>query len=238
MKFDKKIAVLCFSLLGLTQLSHAQTIFDREEISVVQERIYDRKHEINISAGYIPDDDYYESYAGALSYTYNFSDYFSWEVVKAQYFYNDEKELKSHLENDFQVTPETFDHLAYMAHSSLVVKPSYGKDAVFNSFIVNHETYYLLGVGLAKYERDYSFEEATDESVLSVAVGAGRRFFLSKSFAVTFDIKSYTNFKEEAPETNVYMAMGLSFRFDFSDSDSVVRDKISDVYGYMNHDKN
>jgi len=93
-----------------------------------------------------------------------------------------------------------------------------------------------LGVGLSKYQRDYSFEESTEETALSVTLGAGRRFFVSKSFALTFDLKSYTNFKELETETNVYLGVGISYRFNLSNYDSVVRDKTSGVYEYLNDD--
>ncbi len=237
MNISYRLLACCYAFLLFGQEAMAQSIFDREKVSVIQERIFDRKHEINLGSGYIPDDDYYDSYSAAVSYSYHFSKFFSWEVIKGQYFYNEEKEIKNQLEDEFQVTPETFDHLAYMVHSSLVLKPTYGKDALFDSVIINHESYYLLGVGLAKYQRDYSFDESSEETALSVTVGAGRRFFLSQNIAITFDLKSYTNFKEQDTETNIYMGMGISFRFNISDHDSQVREKTESVYGYLNHDK-
>ncbi len=237
MNMITKIILSGLTSLLLSQGSLAQTVFDKESVSVIQERIYDKKHEINFSGGYIPDDDYYESYSAGASYTYHFSKHIAWEMVKAQYFFNEEKDLKSQLELDFSVTPETFDHLTYMVHSSLVVKPTYGKDALFDSAIINHESYYLLGAGIAKYQRDFSFEESSEETVLSVTLGAGRRFFLSKNIALTFDIKNYSNFKKKKTESNIYMGMGLSFRFNFSDHDSVIRQKTTPVYRYLNHDQ-
>jgi len=236
MNFFSKLAVLILYSALNCQYSLSQTVFDSEQVSVIQQRIFDAKHEINLSSGYVPDDDYYESYALGVGYTYHFSQHLAWEVIRGQYYFNEEKELKSQLEEEFQVTPETFDHLAYMAHSSLVIKPTYGKDAIFNRGIINHESYYSVGVGLSKFQRDYSFEESTEETALSVTLGAGRRFFLSKSFALTFDLKSYTNFKALETETNVYLGMGMSYRFNISNYDSVVRDKTSGVYEYLNDD--
>jgi len=69
-----------------------------------------------------------------------------------------------------------------------------------------------------------------------VTLGAGRRFFLSKKIALTFDLKSYTNFKELETETNVYLGVGVSYRFNVSNYDSVVREKTSAVYEYLNDD--
>jgi len=236
MNLLSKFAVLTLLSAFNCHYAVSQTVFDGEQVSVIQQRIFDAKHEINLNSGYVPDDDYYESYALGVAYTYHFSQHLAWEVIRGQYYFNEEKQLKSQLEEEFQVTPETFDHLAYMAHSTLVIKPTYGKDAIFNRGIINHESYYSLGVGLSKYQRDYSFEESTEETALSVTLGAGRRFFVSKSFALTFDLKSYTNFKELETETNVYLGVGISYRFNLSNYDSVVRDKTSGVYEYLNDD--
>ncbi len=217
----------------LSVISHAETVFDRETVSVIQERIYERKHEIGFTVGNIPDDDYYEVYPIGVGYTYHFNKNVAWEVGRAQYMVNQEKELKSKLETQFSVTPENFDQLTYMAHTTFILKPTYGKDAIWDRGIINHEGFFALGAGIANYEREYSFGEPTSETVFSVTAGMGRRYFLSKKFALLLEVKSYTNFKDTKTETNVYLGAGISYRFNFSDRISAVREKTDSVYRYL-----
>lgn len=235
----KKITLIFICLVMnpvFTFNANAESVFDKETVSVIQERIYDRKHEIGFTMAYIPDDDFYEEYPLALSYTYHFNKHIAWEVARVQYFITQEKELKKKLE-EYDLAAVSFDKPLYMLHTSFVLKPSYGKDAVWDNTIINHETFYSLGGGIAHYEREYSFGLPSTETVLSVTAGLGRRYFLSKQFALIAEIKSYTQFKESKTESNVYLGLGISYRFNFSDRNNTVRKKTDSVYEYLNDDE-
>lgn len=246
-KFADNLFVKCVSKLGqkivqitglltlslVVQPVMASKIFDKETVSVIQERIFDRKHEVTFSGGYIPDDDFYELAPLGVAYTYHFNNFVAWEVGRAQYVMSSEKTLKTRLEDRFSVTPEEFDRLNYMAHSTFLLKPTYGKDAFWNSTIINHETFFGLGAGIANYEREYSFGDPTEETVFSITAGMGRKYFLSKRFALNLELKSYTNFKDSETETNVYLGMGLSYRFNFSDRSNTVRQATDSIYQYL-----
>ncbi len=231
----KQTSFILFWLTSTLLVSsvQAETVFDQETVSVIQERIYDRKHEIGFTMAYVPDDDFYEEYPLAVSYTYHFNKHVAWEVGRFQYFITQEKELKDTLQ-DYDLAAVTFDKPLYMVHSSFVLKPTYGKDAIWDSNIINHESFISLGAGVAHYEREYSVDEPTTETVLSLTAGVGRRFFISKKFAMVAEIKSYTQVKDSTTETNIYMGLGLSYRFNFSNRNSLVRKKTDSVYRYLN----
>lgn len=226
-------SIMLIMAVAISQTAMATKIFDKETVSVIQERIFDRKHEVSLTGGYIPDDDFYELTPVGVAYTYHFNKFIAWEVGRAQYVMSSEKTLKNNLESEFSVTPEEFDRLNYMAHSTFLVKPTYGKDAIWDKTILNHETYFGLGAGIANYEREYSFGEPTEETVFSVTAGMGRKYFLSKRFALSLDLKSYTNFKDNETETNVYLGMGISYRFNFSDRSNTVRQATDSIYQYL-----
>ncbi|MEH6347151.1 MAG: outer membrane beta-barrel domain-containing protein [Bermanella sp.] len=228
--------VWVFSVV-LIQSAQAKNAFDKETVTVVQERIYDRTHEIGFNLGYVPDDDFYEEYPLSLSYTYHFNKNIAWEVGRFQYFLTRKKDLKDTL-SGYDLAAVSFDKPLYMLHTSFVLKPTYGKDAVWDSSIVNHEGFFSFGAGIAQYQREYPVDtETSTETVLSVTLGAGRRYFVSKKIALITEIKTYTQFKDSTTETNIYLGLGIAYRFNFSNRNSSVREKTDSVYRYLNDDE-
>jgi outer membrane beta-barrel protein len=187
-----------------------------EHVKAIQERIFHRHHEIGLNVGYIPDDDFYYAFPVGLGYTYNFNDHFSWEVVRAQLALNTEKSLKDDLEENFGVTPQEFDEPKYFIHSHLVFKPSYGKDAVWNRSVVNHETYLFLGGGMVNYERDYSYGSSDSENAPSVSFGIGRKYFLNQNLCLNLEVRDTVTFKDGETENNIWFGVSLGFRFNLS----------------------
>ena len=234
-----KIFTIFIGFLSLVLIPHAQAenAFDKESVSVIQERIYDRTHELGFHVGYIPDDDFYEEYPLGVSYTYHFNKNIAWEVARLQYFLTSEKDLKGTL-SEYDLAAVSFDKPTVMLHSSFVLKPTYGKDAVWDKNIINHEGFFSFGAGVAQFDREYPVDaDSSTETVLSVTFGAGRRYFLSKKTAIVAEIKSYTQFKDSSTETNIYMGLGLAYRFNFSNRNSRVREKTDSVYRYLNDEE-
>ena len=124
--------------------------------------------------------------------------------------------MKKMLEADFGVTPSEFSEPQYMIHSHLVLKPFYGKDSVLNRGILNHESYFLVGGGLVNYEKQYSYGEPETENALSISLGYGIKYFLSRGCSLNFEIRDLINFKEDKTENNIYLGLCLAYRFNFS----------------------
>ena len=230
------LTVWIFSFMFI-QLSQAENAFDKETVTVVQERIYDRTHEIAFNMAYVPDDDFYEEYPLGVNYTYHFDKDIAWEVARLQYYLTQEKDLKDTL-SGFDLAAVSFDKPLFSLHTSFVLKPTYGKDAVWDKNIINHEGFFSVGAGVIQYEREYPVDaETSTETVLSVTFGAGRRYFVSKKVALIAEVKSYTQFKDSTTETNVYLGLGVAWRFNFSNRNSTVRKKTDSVYRYLNDDE-
>jgi outer membrane beta-barrel protein len=197
-----------------------------EHVKAIQERIFHRHHEIGLNVGYIPDDDFYYAFPVGLGYTYSFNDHFSWEVVRAQLAVNTEKDLKDKLEENFGVTPQEFSEPKYFIHSHLVFKPSYGKDAVWNRRLINHETYLFLGGGMVNYERDYSYGSSDSENAPSLSFGFGRKYFLNQNLCLNLEVRDTVTFKDDETENNIWFGVSLGFRFNLSprktDRDSTI----------------
>jgi outer membrane beta-barrel protein len=188
---------------------------DEEKVYAIQNRIFHRNHELDINLGYSSGDDFYNVYPIGIGYTYHFNNHFSWEVVRAHYMFNMDKGLKSDLENNFGVTPEEFPEPIYMLHSHLVFKPLYGKSALLNRRVINNEIYVFGGPGIAHYEWQHSTGETTGEDAISISIGAGLRYFVSKKFCLTFEIRDLMHLREDTTENNLYFGVGFGYRFNF-----------------------
>ena len=206
---------------------------DGEAVYAIQKRLFDRYHEISLVAGLIPDEDFYNVFPVGLSYTFNFNENLAWEVVRAQWAFTAEKDLKRDLEKDFGATPSQFDEMKYLVHTNLVVKPSYGKDALWNRKVIHHETFLLAGLGVVGYERRYAYGDSTTENVLSLSFGLGRKYFLNPKFCLNFEFRDLVNFKDDGVENNVYLGVGLGYRFDLSPRRPPRDPAVEELKGYL-----
>jgi outer membrane beta-barrel protein len=213
---------------------------DDEKVSAIQERVFDRDHEIGLSFGYIPDDNFYNAYPIGIGYTYHFNGYLAWEVARGQYMFTQEKDIKNKLEKEFGVTPDVFLQPKYMIHSSVIITPLYGKEALWNKGIVNHESYVILGGGMINYEKKYSDGTKDSESDPSICVGAGTKYFLNKNLCMTMEIRDLINMKKDKTENNVYFGLGLSLQFNLFARKTDKDETVGKLKGYLeekdNHD--
>jgi len=238
----KITGIVCFSiviLFGRPGIASSEENDGNEHVYAIQSRIFDRHHELGLILGYIPDDDFYKAYPVGLSYIFHFNENFAWEVIRGQLVINNERDLKTNLENNFGVTPESFDNIKYLAHTHFIFKPTYGKDAVLNRRIINHEGYLFLGGGIVGYERKFSNGNLTTESAPSISLGVGRKYFLSKSLSMNLELRDLFNLKEEGSENNILLSLTIAFRFDLSPRKTAMDSTIERLNYYLkNEDDN
>ena len=184
-----------------------------EKVFAVQNKVFHRHHEIDFSVGYSADDDFFQVYPLGIGYTYHLNEHVSWEVARVQYVLTQDKDLKKTLESEFDVQPEQFSEPKYMVHTHAVFKPLYGKSALLNRGIVNHEVYVFAGGGVVNYEWNQSSGESRSESAFSISVGAGMKYFLSEQSCINFEIRDLVNFREDDTENNVMFGVSFGFRF-------------------------
>jgi len=201
------------SVAGAAAEDQGQKDDGQEQVYAIQNRIFDKRHELAFACGYIPDMDFYDSFPVSLAYSYHYDETWEWEVLRGQWVLGREKDLKSDLENEFGATPEDFDRIDYAFHSSLVMKPTYGKDALGRQKILNHETFVSAGIGMISYERKHSFGPDSYERALSLAFGMGRKYFLNEHLCLDLELRDLINFKDEGVENNIYVGFGFGFRF-------------------------
>jgi len=209
--------VLVATLLGMILMTaNPGWCEDEENVQAIQNRIFHRSHELDLSLGYIADDDFFHPYPIGLGYTYHFSETIAWEVARVEYLFNTDKDLKTKLENEFNVTPERFPEQKYSAYSHFIYKPLYGKHAFLNRSVINNEIYFLVGGGMVNYEWQHSTGETETENVFSLSFGAGLKYFLSERFCLNFEIRDLVNFREDNTENNLYFGVALGYRFNLA----------------------
>ncbi len=216
MKTLKLTSILIIILLTCVRMAWCETEDNEEKVYAVQNRIFHRSHELTLYGGYISGDDFYKVFPFGVGYTYHHNELFSWEVLRVQYMFNVERDLKNDLETNFGVTPENFPEPTYMYHTHLVMKPLYGKSAVLNQNVVNHEIYLFAGPGMLHSERKYSTGETKTENDFSLSFGLGLRYFLSDAFSLNFEIRDLLNFKEDDTQNSLCFSFGLGYRFDMA----------------------
>ena len=104
---------------------------DEGHVYAIQDRVFHRYHEIGLSLGYIPDDDFYEVYPVGASYTYNFDDYLAWEVLRAEWMLSQEKDLKGELETYSDNTLS----LLFRDMTALVKRGVNGSEMVYEALV-------------------------------------------------------------------------------------------------------
>jgi len=235
-----KIAgIFCFSIVVLfcgPDTGYSEEDEGKDHVYAIQSRIFDRSHELDLILGYIPDDDFYNAYPIGLSYIFHFNENFAWEVLRGQWVINKERDIKTDLETNFGVTPERFDSIKYLAHTHLIFKPNYGKDAILNRSIINHEGYLFIGGGVVGYERKYSNGDIATETAPSISLGFGRKYFLSKSLSMNLELRDLINLKEEGVENNVLLGITIGFRFDLSPRKTAMDSTIERLNNYLKND--
>ena len=231
------ITLLCLVMIfGSAAVAISQDSDQEEKVRAIQHRVYQKSHELGIAAGYIPDDDFYEAFPVGGYYMFTFNEHIAWEVVRAQWMFTNEKDLKSDLENDFGVRPSDFSTPKYSIYSHAVFTPFYGKDAVLNRGVVNRETYFLLGGGIAQFDGKDNFENSASETAPSLSFGVGQKFFIGESSALNLEIRNITNFREDDTEWRVYLGVSFGFRFNLSARKKQKDPKLEKLNDYLKED--
>ncbi|MGD9158881.1 MAG: outer membrane beta-barrel domain-containing protein [Desulfobacteraceae bacterium] len=219
MKIFSSILVLLIILCSHVPEASCKDAKEEAMVYAVQNRIFHRNHEINFNLGYITNEDFYHSFPIGFGYTFNFSENWGWEVARAQYIVATENDLKSDMEEQFGITPSEFAKPLYMVYSHLVYKPFYGKNAILNKGIINHETYLFAGAGVVNYDWNYPeghplYSSDEGEMVPSVSFGIGSKYFLNQKFCLNFEIHDRMNFRDDGMKNRISLSIGLGYRFD------------------------
>lgn len=183
---------------------------DAPRVFSIQPRPYRLGHEFSLGVGVLPLDAFYKGAVIDASYTYHFSDFWAWEMANIGYSVNIDTGLEDSLLNDFNV--RTIDQdggkVTLLGTTSLVVKPFFGKLALFNATKIFAETYFVGGMGTARLERD-----GRGTFYYTVDLGMGIRFWATQAFSLRFDIRDYLIFNDAVPQNGLLFQLSASFNY-------------------------
>lgn len=169
--------------LSIAQQAHAQ--YDDEEgggtAVVIQNRKFKMAHEFTLEGGTLPLDAFFKGVTLSGRYTLHFDDFSAWEIAAGTYSFNLDTGLKDQLINNFGVQAEALPTLLLVVDSNYVMKPFYGKLALFNRTLLYAELFVVAGATVT-YWSDGSFRPGPD-------LGAGLRFFVTEWFSLRLDIR-------------------------------------------------
>jgi outer membrane beta-barrel protein len=240
----KYLVIIALSVLFIFPVRNASGEDKKEEAKVyaVQNRIFHRDHEIKFDLGYIANESFFHPFPVGFGYIFNLNENYGWEVARAQYIIAPENDLKSKLETQFGVTPSEFAKPTFMIHSHLLYKPFYGKNAVLNKGVINHETYLFAGGGVVNYEWKYPEgsprnDGSKGEMVPSASFGVGSKYFLNEKFCLNFEIRDIMNFWSDGMENRIYVGVGLGFRFNLKPRKVKKDETFEKLNRYLEKDK-
>jgi outer membrane beta-barrel protein len=200
-----RAALVCLALLAPAP-AFAQLEFeaDKPRVFSIQPRPYRLGHEFQLGLGILPLDAFYVGAVVGASYTYHFTDFWAWEIAGAGYSLNFDTGLKGELDDKFRAIPVRGggEQIRLFGGTGLVVKPLFGKLAIFNSDVIYSETFFNLGLGPFLKGEFWRF---------AVNFGIGLRFWSSDVLSVRVDIRDYLVFVDALPENAFFLMLSASF---------------------------
>jgi outer membrane beta-barrel protein len=167
---------------------------------ILQNRKFSLTHELAFLGGTLPTDPYYKGMTGGVGYTLHLTDHVAWEIGQFTYSYNLDTKLKRNVERTAGFTQAGLDfpQIVWVAASHLVVKPFYGKEAVFNTEVVHLELYAQAGPALVGRSGEVS------AIVPGIDSGLGVRVWLSKTFSWRIEASELVYFDPSAEGVGLY----------------------------------
>jgi outer membrane beta-barrel protein len=177
---------------------------------VIQNRRFKMAHEFTLQGGTLPLDAFVKGVTATGRYTLHFDDFHAWEIAAGTYSLNIDTGLKQQLIDNFGVQPEALPAVQAVIDTNYVMKPFYGKLALFNRTLLYSELFLLAGVTVT-YWSDGTFRPGPD-------VGAGLRFFVAEWFSLRADIRHALIFngipfvdEQGTVDGILYLGLGASF---------------------------
>lgn len=193
--------VICFVLARPV----GATFESREHTVAVQNKAHYLINEFTLQTAFYPLDAFSKGVSFGGAYTYHFTDEISVEFANLQYLFGVDTGLKQNLLDQFNVKPQELPELKMTLTSNINYNLLYGKNALFNRYVLYSDLLVTAGGGLAMYDPG----GMSDLRPL-IGVGLGLRFYLQQSLAVRFDVRNYIAVKADGIDNNPYIALGVS----------------------------
>ena len=146
---------------------------------VVQRRQYQLKHELTVSAGFLPLDAFYKALTVNVGYTYHFNPHFAWRVARGTFSKPFSTGLRKEIEGQYGLQVTDFPEVHWIVGSDLVWNALYGKAAFMNSALLHGGLYLSAGADLVVTQATLA---------PGVAVGGGLRLFVTDWMSLRLEV--------------------------------------------------
>ncbi len=211
---------LLFTFFGLATRAaddaQVNDIYTVPKLVAIQNRNYNVNQNLSVLLGYLPSDAFTKGITAGAAYTYYFSDFTAWEVLNAQYVFNQDTKLKQSLESDFGAQPDSdriLDFPQYYGTTNLVYTPLYNKNLLFNKSVVHGENSFVIGGGAAKFKQ---------AGYLPI-VGGGLifKYFISENSSIKLDFRGWVyNDDERGINSIIDLKVGYDLKLGSTPSDT------------------
>ena len=205
-----------FALLSVTSAAFGDEL-DQGKVYAIQDREYRMNHEFSVSVAFLPLDAFYKFFAVSGHYVLHFNDLWAWEAIHFSFskYMDIDTGLKKQMSDDWDVSATDTPKLDYMLDTNLMIKPMYGKVALFDSWLVYLETYFLIGLGAEKLQTAW-FPAAN--------LGVGMRVFITNTISLRFEVRDYLYLAEGAVDSTLYFGIGFCYNaFSEEKEDEAIR---------------
>lgn len=205
------VITFCLVLALVPSARAEETVGEGPRVFSIQPRPYKLGHEFQLGLGVLPMDAFYVGAVVTASYTYHFTDFWGWEIAGAGYSKNFNTSLRGDLRKDYSVVPVRGggDRIQYFGTTSLVIKPFFGKLAIFNDSLVTSETFFVIGLGALEMGPPVGRADAR----LVVDLGLGLRLWSSETLSMRVDVRDYLIFVSALPQQALFLSVSVAFNF-------------------------
>jgi outer membrane beta-barrel protein len=177
---------------------------DQGKVFAIQDRDFRMNHEFSISLAFLPLDAFYKFFAVSGHYVLHFNDLWAWEAIHFSFskFLDIDTGLKKQMNDDWDVSATDTPKVDYFLDTNLMIKPMYGKVALFDSWVINLETYFLIGIGAEKFQTAW---------FPSADLGVGMRIFITNTISLRIEAREYLYLEEGGVESTLYMGIGFCY---------------------------
>ncbi|HUU03927.1 MAG TPA: outer membrane beta-barrel domain-containing protein [Myxococcota bacterium] len=177
---------------------------DQGKVYAIQQRDYHMNHEFSISMAFLPLDAFYKFFAVTGHYVLHFNDLWAWEAIHFSFakYLDLDTGLKKQMTDDWAVSATDTPKIDYFLDTNLMIKPTYGKVALFDTWVVHLESYFVIGIGAEKFQTAW-FPSAN--------LGVGLRVYLSNTISLRFEAREYVYLQEGSVDSTIYFGIGFSY---------------------------
>ena len=187
--------------------AYAQDDLDEEQVAAyaVQSRLFRLGGELRVEAGFLPINAFNKGLTLGGSFTYHISNSWAWEIIRGAWVYKQlDTGLKKELLENFDVQPTDISALDFILSSDLVLKPFYGKLAVFNRRVIHLELSVPVGVAMGRYRNPQTY-------MFGPNLGLIFRVFVSPHISFCLDVRDHVFLHDSTTRNEVQVSLGLAF---------------------------